>query len=260
MNRKNQHGAFRSASLLALITFILLLSCNEQNKQGAVVFSFDDQYIDEWYSQRNLFNQYNIKATFFISRPHQLKPDQIEKLKQLQADGHEIGCHGLNHLNAVTYKDSINVLIEKEIKPAIESLSELGFDAHSFAYPYGSSLPNIDSILLGYFDYLRKATYNTKDTSIDYYDDIFAKKDDYKVVNAMGIDTNFKITPENLELGLQRAKNNNEVLILYSHKIDSSLTDYTVRPEYLAEIFKRCEKLNIKSIRMTDLENHFQNH
>nr|WP_320021637.1 hypothetical protein [uncultured Draconibacterium sp.] len=49
MNRKNQHGAFRSASLLTLIA-IILLSCNEQNKQGAVVFSFDDQYIDEWYS------------------------------------------------------------------------------------------------------------------------------------------------------------------------------------------------------------------
>ena len=76
MNRKNQHGAFLSASLLTLIATILL-SCNEQNKQGAVVFSFDDQYIDEWYSQRDLFNQYNIKATFFISRPHQLKSDQI---------------------------------------------------------------------------------------------------------------------------------------------------------------------------------------
>ena len=259
MNRKNQHGAFRSASLLILIA-IILLSCNKQKNQGAVVFSFDDQYIDEWYNQRDLFNQYNIKATFFISRPHQLKSDQIEKLKQLQADGHEIGCHGLNHLNAVVYKDSVNVLIEKEIKPAIESLSEFGFDARSFAYPYGSSLPNIDSVLLGYFDYLRKATYNIKDTSINYYDDIYAKKDDYKVVNAMGIDTNFKITPENLELGLQRAIRNNEVLILYSHKIDSSLNDYTIKPEYLEEIFKRCKKLNIKSIRMNDLENYFQNH
>ena len=46
MNRKNQHDAFRSASLLTLIATILL-SCNEQNKQGAVVFSFDAQYIDE---------------------------------------------------------------------------------------------------------------------------------------------------------------------------------------------------------------------
>lgn len=253
-------NAFRLTGLLVLLAFITLLSCNNPKKQGAVVFSFDDQYIDEWYSQRDLFKQYNIKATFFISRPHQLKADRVEKLKQLQADGHEIGCHGLNHLNAVVYKDSINVLIEKEIKPAIETLSELGFEAHSFAYPYGSSLPGIDTALLEYFDFLRKATYNIKDTSIDYYNDIFAKKDDYKVVNAMGIDTNFKITPENLEKGLQRAINNNEVVILYSHKIDSSLSDYTIKPEYLAQIFKRCEKLNIQSIRMSDLENYFQTH
>ena len=260
MKQKNHLGAFHLTSLLVLITFVTLLSCSKQKKQGAVVFSFDDQYIDEWYNQRDLFNKYNIKATFFISRPHQLKSDQIEKLKQLQADGHEIGCHGLNHLNAVVYKDSISVLIEKEIKPAIKTLSELGFDTHSFAYPYGSSLPCIDTALLEYFDFLRKATYNKKDTNIDYYNDIFAKKDDYKVVNAMGIDTNFKITPENFEKGLQRASNNNEILILYSHKIDSSLNEYTVSPQYLAKIFKRCEKLNIQSIRMTDLENYFQKH
>ncbi len=75
MNRKNQHGAFRSASLLTLIA-IILLSCNEQNKQGAVVFSFDDQYIDEWYNQRDLFSEYNIKASFFISPPStKIRPD-----------------------------------------------------------------------------------------------------------------------------------------------------------------------------------------
>ncbi len=166
----------------------------------------------------------------------------------------------MNHLNVTDFSDSISILIEKEIKPAIESLSEFGFEVHSFAYPYGSSLPGIDSILLGYFDILRKATYNVKDTSIDHYNDIFAKKGDYKVVNAMGIDTNFKITAENFDMGLQRAINNNEVLILYSHKIDSSLSDYTISPEYLGEIFKRCEKINIKSIRINDLEKHFQNH
>lgn len=239
--------------LLFLFTSLLYSCKNDEVKTGAVVFTFDDQYVDLWYNQRELFNKYNIKATFFINRPQLLQPEQINKLKELQADGHEIGCHGLNHLNSLNYKDSIDVLIESDIKPAIEILKNYGFEVVSFAYPFGSSLPQIDSVFSNYFHYLRKATWNMQDTTLDYYDDIYAGKNNFRINNAMGIDYNYNITIENFESGLIRAKDRNEALILYAHRIDTTLRDYSVHPKYLEDVFKLCTKNNIQSIRYRDL-------
>ncbi|WP_346860219.1 polysaccharide deacetylase family protein [uncultured Draconibacterium sp.] len=239
--------------LLFLFTSLLYSCKNDELKTGAVVFSFDDQYVDLWYKQRELFNKYNIKATFFINRPQLLQPEQIKKLKELEADGHEIGCHGLNHVNSLNYKDSIDVLIESDIKPAIEILKNYGFDVVSFAYPYGSSTPEIDSALLHHFQYLRKATWNMQDTSINTYNEIFATKTNFRINNAMGIDTNYKITLENLETGLARANKLDEVLVVYAHRIDTTLRDYSIHPKYLEDAFKLCNKNKIQSIRYRDM-------
>ncbi|WP_347841390.1 polysaccharide deacetylase family protein [uncultured Draconibacterium sp.] len=259
MRNKLSISVFIRLILTATILFVLF-GCRQTKQQGAVVFSFDDQYIDEWYSQRDLFNRYNIKATFFINRPHLLSAAQIEKLKQLQADGHEIGCHGLNHLNVVDYKDSVEVLVKKEIKPAIKILTEMGFPPSSFAHPFGKSLPEIDDVLLQHFKYLRKATYNINDTTIDFYNEIYATPNHYKVTNSMGIDTNYNISEENFETGLLRAVDRNEVLILHAHKTDSSLANYTVSPAYLESAFKLCRQHHLKSLRISDLENYFSGH
>lgn len=247
---------FSLASFFILI--ISISSCNFSEKQkGAIIFSFDDQYIDEWYGHRELFKKYNIKATFFVNRPHLLKKAQIEKLKILQQEGHEIGCHGLNHLNVIEYTDSIDVLIKKEIKPAIKYFADMGFTTSSFAHPYGNSNAKIDSALFNYFHYLRQATWNIKDTTIDYYDEIFANSDNYHSINSMGIDTNYRISFENLTSGILRAKERNEVLVLHAHNINSSLKNYTVSAEYLEKCFMICKNQNIKSICVSDLKNYF---
>ncbi|HQB19807.1 MAG TPA: polysaccharide deacetylase family protein, partial [Bacteroidales bacterium] len=54
--------------LLILSCFIILLfACKQTPKKGGVIISFDDNYIDEWFEFREVFNQYQIKATFFIA-------------------------------------------------------------------------------------------------------------------------------------------------------------------------------------------------
>ena len=84
-------------SILNIALLFLLVSCkngnniNQENLEtGAVVITFDDQSIDEWFACRALFNIYNVKATFFITRPFLLDSSKIEKLKLLVNDGHEI--------------------------------------------------------------------------------------------------------------------------------------------------------------------------
>lgn len=229
-----------------------------ENDSGGIIFTFDDQYVDGWYNFRDKFNEYHIKATFFINRPQDLTEIQVEKLKQLVNDGHEIGCHGLNHRNALDFKDSVNQYYIVDVKPAIEKLESLGFEIKSFAYPFGNSTEQIDAFLLNYIPYLRKATWNMKDTTIDYYDDIFAKADSYRITNSMGIDYNYRITLKNLEKGMQRAKRNNEVLVLHDHHIDTSKNNYVVNPDYLESVFRLSNKYGLKSMRLCDLKSYFE--
>lgn len=245
-----------------LFYFFLILvavSCSQEKaKNGAVIYSFDDQYIDQWYNHRELFNQYDIKATFFIHRPNLLDSSAIAMLKQLQADGHEIAFHGTNHRNVLDFKDSVDVLLEKEIVPGVDCLRKQGFEVQSYAYPFGQSNPPIDSMLLYIFPYLRKATYNIHNTTIDQYDEIYVSSLSQRIMNSMGIDNNYGIDLPNFEKGLLRAQKNNEVLVLHAHRIDTTFSDYTVNSRYLENTFQLCKKHNIPAIRVADLESFFQ--
>ena len=239
--------------ILFLFAIIFFSGCSSRKNDGGIIFTFDDQYISDWVSCRNLFKKYDIKATFFIYRPQLLDSDQIKGLNLLKKDGHEIACHGMNHIDSQNYADSAYKYYEDEVAPAIKKLNELGFQIVSFAYPFGKSPATVDSFLQKHIRYLRKATWNINDTTIDTYNEIYARKNSFNIVSSMGIDFNYKITPENLETGIIRAIKNNEVLVLHSHKIDSSDMNYTIRPEYLEQVFELCKKHKIRSLRIKDL-------
>ena len=240
-----------------LSLLIIFLFCNCAKKKTGVVFTFDDSYVDEWYNYRELFKKYDVCATFYISRPHLLDTGQINKLRILESDGHEIGCHGYLHQNATLYQIPENY-IDEQITPALEKLQEMGFRVNSFAYPFGASTPILDTILLKYFKTVRKATYNIQNTTIDLYPEIYANSNSFRIVNSMGVDYNYDITLENFETGVRKAVKNNEILVLHAHIIDTSNGDYSIHPEYLEALFKICKKRGVKSITMVGMFQYFQ--
>jgi peptidoglycan/xylan/chitin deacetylase (PgdA/CDA1 family) len=239
-------------TLLLFALTALQQACN--TRRGSIILTFDDDNIADWYAVRDLFNTYDIKATFFIVRPHKLDSAQIKHLHALLEDGHEIGCHTLNHRNAVTWCDTSTIrnYIEYEVLPAKQLLSRYGFETRSFAYPNGQSTPAIDTALLEYFQILRKATYNIEDTTIDCIDRTFSDSRS-RIVDAMGIDVVYKITLENLETGIKRVAKTGESLIVHAHEINDSGRNYTLSREYLEEVFRLCRKYNIKSITCSEL-------
>jgi len=253
MTKKSDTGIW----ILLLSFLTIFLFCNCQRKKEGVVFCFDDCYFDEWYAHRALFKKYDIRATFFITRPHLLDTNQITKLKKLESDGHEIGCHGYLHQNATLYQIPEDY-IDEQITPSFQKLQEMGFDVKSFAYPFGASTNDLDSVLLNYFLTIRKATYNMQDTTIDQYPEIYANKNNYRIVNSMGIDYNYSITFENFETGIKRALKNNEILVLHAHRIDTLYSAYTIHPEYLEGLFLLCKKYRIQSVTMGGMYNYFQ--
>jgi len=223
---------------------LCLLGCN--NKEGIsnhVILSFDDASVDEWFAQRELFDTYNIKVTFFISRPHLLTKEQIDKLKMLVSDGHEVGCHGMNHIRAT--EENQYQYIETEVESALQTLSDYGFTITSFAYPFGARTPYLDSMLTNYFTFIRAATYNYLDTLISIYPEIYTRRANFCITSAMGIDGNYNISMDNLEDAILKAKQTDSFLVLYAHVINNNNDDYTITPQYLEEFFKLMNKHKI---------------
>jgi len=242
--------SFRNSSFflcaLCILSVLCGFNCDRKKYSNHIILTFDDASVDEWFAQRELFDTYNIKATFFISRPHQLTEGQIDKLKILIAEGHEIGCHGMNHLRAT--EENQYQYIDTEIEPALQWLSDYGFSVTSFAYPFGIATPYLDSVLANHFTFIRKATDNYLNTLISVYPEIYTKKARCCNTNAMGIDINYNISMDNLEDAILKAKNTDSFLVLYAHVINNSSSDYTATPQYLEELFKRMKKHKIGAV------------
>lgn len=97
------------------------------NKPG-IAFSIDDSYrVDHWYEYgKDLFGYYDVKVTFNVNgfhpfegkRTHNQK--EIDRLLELQANGHEIAHHGFKHQRAINYSDEFG--LKKWVEDDIVSL------------------------------------------------------------------------------------------------------------------------------------------
>ena len=157
--------------LLTAVMLILCASCKKFTRPGSVpqagiVLTFDDYNVNDWYDYLPMLDSFGVKATFYISNYNKLNADQKNKLRVIQAHGHEIGFHTLNHPDLTRYiqRWGIKTLVEKEIGEGLRQMNNDGFYPRSFAYPYGSRLPELDIALWGYFKSLR-ALNGTKDYS-----------------------------------------------------------------------------------------------
>lgn len=119
--------------------------------------TFDDHFVEEWFSALPLFRRYNVKATFFICWPHRLDQRKKRLLRKLQAEGHEIGCHTYTHCRLPKFLQSQTVedYLSQEIDPAIAALRDLGFEPRCFSYPYFKHRDYVTEELLKRFDVVR---------------------------------------------------------------------------------------------------------
>lgn len=91
----------------------------------------------------NLLKKYDIKSTWFI--PGHTADTFTEVCKRVLDEGHEIGCHGYNHVNPTnqTYEEEL-----KEMELALDALERLGAPKPvSYRSPYWDFSPNTMKIL-----------------------------------------------------------------------------------------------------------------
>ena len=132
-----------------------------------LALSFDDSGVDTWLAARPVFQQYDARATFFVTRYARMDEDTRANIRLLADDGHDIAAHSVNHLRAPTYveQDGLASYLADEAIPSIEVLRADGYDVTSFAYPFGARTEETDEALLAYVPILRSVTFAIRGVS-----------------------------------------------------------------------------------------------
>lgn len=114
-----------------------------------LALSFDDTYVDAWVDLRPMFQQYQARVTFFVSRYRNLGDERHAGLQLLAADGHAIEAHSVLHLHAPDYVDEygLDAYLRDELDPSIQDLRDDGFEVDAFAYPFGVRTSELDEAI-----------------------------------------------------------------------------------------------------------------
>lgn len=253
----------RLFSKIQIITLLLALTYVQSNSQvnsavdlsGSrkpadkyipIVIGFDDNFIDEWYRIKDTLKYYGVKCTFFVSGFSMLNKREVEELKTLQSEGHEIACHSRTHADAESYsnKYGIDKYIEREITPEIEAMTKVGIHPVSFAYPNGSRNMKLDRALQDHFKILRGVTL--------YPRPVFNQ---FPVVNGLGMDDNF-FSIDYIFKELERDYNKGQFVVLIGHTPTAKPFTY---PRYyttidrLVKIIKKAKALGFRFCKTSEL-------
>jgi peptidoglycan/xylan/chitin deacetylase (PgdA/CDA1 family) len=216
--------------------------------RAGVVLSFDDDFVDQWFAHRDLLDRYGAKATFFVTRFDLLSDDAVEKLRTLQSEGHEIGCHGLTHVSPKVYAEEHGVqgYIDAEVVPALKLMSEAGLSVGSFSYPWGGRSNTLDTELGRYFRILRTSG------SVTDLDRVIHDWGHDKVVGAGRIDHGH-VTSDEIDAAMARTAATGGALVLYTHRILPESDQSHIRPENLEAVLKAAVDHGLEFLTISDL-------
>ncbi len=234
--------------LLMLAAFVLggmkLLRVKEARQSG-ICLAFDDYYPDNWESYFDLFDEYGVNVTFFVTlyEPTDFCYKAIDR-------GHEIGFHTAGH---VPVPEMSEEQLKEQILDPMERFKEQGIELTSFAYPGGARNEDTDKFLLEHFNLVRcayKYQVNGKDVLR------------HGVVESMPIDFHYYSLKEESEEAFKNridsmmeelSNNVGAVASIYSHGIDDG-AEWCVSEKRLRYIFEKADEYGLKFYTFKELQ------
>jgi peptidoglycan/xylan/chitin deacetylase (PgdA/CDA1 family) len=198
-----------------------------------------------------MFNKHKAKATFFVSHFYSLDTEQINKLKTLELDGSEIGCHTYNHKGVTQdFNNDVNRIseyIEEQIKVPYDQMQASGFNPVSFAYPYGEHQVLYDEAVRAYFPYIRLTFDNFENALATQADIYHNSNDNYIVLSGAGIDKDFNNALSEITEALIQARKTGNIITFYAHDVVNDLNQpYNILPQTLEKIIESANNFGLK--------------
>ena len=209
-------------------------------RQCGIVLAFDDYNASNWEEYFDLFDEYNVKVSFFVNayEPTEFCFDALER-------GHEIAYHTAGHVDVRGLSE--DKMYEQVIQP-IETFSNQGIELTTFAYPYGLYSGELNERLLQYYNVLRGA-----------FGYQLAGKHEMRhgFVESLSIDNINYDSDEafqaRIDSILEELDNNvGAVVGLYSHAIGDG--DWCVAEDRLEYLFRRAQEMGIQFYTYKELQ------
>jgi len=211
-------------------------------KDGAgILLSLDDDYIESWENNFDLFDSYNARVTFFLKG--EFSPFCLEALQR----GHDVGYHTINHLNLLKVSRET---FDEETTSQLEIFRSAGAPMTTFGYPFGLYEVWMNEELLKSFRILRGygVTFRAYDRSViregfsssKALDNILFKRDE-----------DFKAT---VDMMFRTVKfiGGNMILPLTTHDI-SDTADWGIKPDRLRYLLQDANDWQLVFYRYKDL-------
>ena len=246
------------------------------------ILNFDDGRKSQFTQAKPILDKYRFKATFYVVCNYLgNKPGYMDwnEVKQLYAEGHDIGSHSMNHAN-------LEMLSKKDLKFEIgqskKCLEDHGIDVTSFAYPFnkGSNDKKVIKIVSKYYDLARTAgspiTYlhcdGWKEQSNQNDCRTYTKKEDLTFANRYSIRgwshdlsrlvnsyTDNDLLKRFIQIAnTQKEHNKNGVkaipIVIYHRAGDNEAIDYNTDLKLFEKEMKYLHDNNFRVITMNDLE------
>jgi len=170
-----------------------------------------------------------------------LSGEEIEKLKILEAYGHEIASHTTKHLYAAEYvrEHGMDAYLKYEIDESLDLMAKAGFSPTSFAYPYGSRSPGLTEELLKKFKVVRSTDNKHVEPAL-----LKCVNNDSNHIFGMGIDNNYGASMEYIKSILDYARQEDKTAVLYAHKpVETIGVGGFIQTEY-KRLIELCEYVN----------------
>jgi peptidoglycan/xylan/chitin deacetylase (PgdA/CDA1 family) len=210
--------------------------------ESFISLSFDDGWKVTYENASPLFRECGVKTSHYIISgtlddeqfPRYMNLDQV---RQLEKEGHEIGCHTVSHKHLLDESQSI---IEEEIFLSLKYLRNQGLHIETFAYPYGQ----YDDRVL---DVAEKAEFKGARSTIPGFND---KRTDPFLLKCQAVKVDTKLA-EIVEW-IDHARTHKVWLILMFHQIDHEGRAWSTTPEVLKEILDYIKESKLKVVTVRD--------
>ena len=215
------------------------------NKVPLISFTFDDFPKSAAIKGADILRRYNVKGTYYVSLGiiGQESPVgeicDLDTIKELIEEKHEIGSHTYDHIDAYNYQAST---YEKSILKNEQSYKDFFFNSdgfQNFSYPLGYVSTKAKRITEKYFRCSRTSYHGINFGEVDL--------NMLKAYPVYGNGENISL----LKAIIDRNINKNGWLIFYTHDVDENPSSYGCSPKYLEDVINFSSNSGAKLVTVT---------
>jgi peptidoglycan/xylan/chitin deacetylase (PgdA/CDA1 family) len=210
-----------------------------------VSFTFDDFPLSAYRLGGRILKKFGALGTFYISM--RFADGETENgpgfrrsdLTELVQEGHEIGCHTYEHLDAAKKRGKD---FADSIKKNYESICDIlgpALKLNSFAYPYGRNNPEVKKVVSAAFQTARSTSHGINYGSTDIKT--------LKACSIYGVNDNDNHLRDIIHLNNQRKG----FLIFYTHDIQEHPTQFGCTEELFEKVVSMVKESGAKILPIT---------